>query len=85
MGIRSTATTSSLPKPVLDRIRRYAKEGWEPRSVFGHDGCRLLAVSAGENPIVVLRAASRDGFSELRSAAMVEWMRAAKARLPRHC
>jgi hypothetical protein len=69
---------SGLPKPVLDRIHRYAKEGWAPRTRYGHDGCLLLASSMGRVPVVILRS-TRKEFSEIRSAALVEWMRFAPA------
>jgi len=67
----------SLTRPVLDRIRRYAKEGWEPHARYGHDSCLLVAVANGQIPVVILRSARKE-FSELRSAAMVEWLRARK-------
>jgi hypothetical protein len=69
----------ALTKPVLDRIRRYAKEGWQPHARYGRDGCLLVAVAMGQIPVVILRSA-RNEFSEIRSAAMVEWMRAGRAR-----
>ncbi len=68
---------SSLPKPVIDRIRRYAREGREPRSRYGHDGCLLMAFANGQAPVVILRSTRRE-FAEIRSAALVEWMRAAR-------
>jgi hypothetical protein len=68
---------SNLPKPVLDRIRRYAREGREPRARYGPDGCLLIAFANGQAPVVILRSTRRE-FSEIRSAALVEWMRAAR-------
>ena len=68
---------SSLPKPVLDRIRRYAQEGREPRARYGHDECLLMAFANGQTPVVILRSTRRE-FAEIRSAALVEWMRAAR-------
>lgn len=68
-----------LSKPVLDRIRRYATEGWEPHARYGQDGCTLVAVAMGRIPVVILRSA-REQFTELRSAAMVEWLRAGKSK-----
>lgn len=70
---------TSLPKPVVDRISRYAKEGRELRAVFGPDGCRLLAVAGGSVPVVVLRAETPEQFARLRTAALLEWKRATGA------
>ncbi len=70
---------TNLPKPVVDRISRYAKEGRELRAVFGPDGCRLLAVAGGCIPVVVLRADTPDQFAQLRTAALLEWRRATGA------
>jgi hypothetical protein len=64
----------TLSKPVLDRIRRYAKQGRELHARYGQDCCLLLAVATGQTPVVILRSA-RDQFTELRRAALVEWMR----------
>lgn len=69
---------SSLPKPVIDRIRRYALEGREPRARYGHDGCMLMAFAMGQAPVVILRSTRRE-FAEIRSAALIEWMRAARS------
>ena len=66
-----------LPKPVIDRIRRYAKEGRQPLARYGHDGCLLLALANNQLPVVVLRS-TRKEFTEIRSAALVEWTRAAR-------
>jgi hypothetical protein len=68
-----------LSKPVLDRIRRYAKEGWEPHARYGRDCCLLVAVATGQIPVVILRSA-RNEFTEIRSAAMIEWMRAGRVK-----
>ena len=73
----ATLATNWLPKAVLDRIHRYAGLGWEPRIRYGREACFLLAVAIGRLPIVVLRA-TREEFSELRSAALVEWKRSAR-------
>ena len=70
-------TASSLPKPVIDRIRRYAREGREPRARYGTDACVLMAFANGQNPVVILRSSRRE-FAEIRSAALIEWMRAAR-------
>jgi len=70
---------TSLPKPVVDRISRYAKEGRQLRAVFGPEGCRLLAVAGGRIPVVVLRADTLDQFARLRTAALLEWRRATGA------
>jgi hypothetical protein len=74
-------TMDALSKPVLDRIRRYAGDGWEPHARYGQDCCLLVAVAMGRIPVVILRSA-RDQFTELRSAAMIEWMRAGRAKQP---
>jgi hypothetical protein len=71
----------ALSKPVLDRIRRYATDGWEPHARYGQDCCLLVAVTMGRIPVVILRSA-RDQFTELRSAAMIEWMRAGRTKAP---
>ena len=68
---------SQLPRPVLDRIRRYAQEGREPRARYGSDSCMLLAVAMGQPSVVILRTTRRE-FTEIRSAALVEWMRVAR-------
>jgi RNA:NAD 2'-phosphotransferase (TPT1/KptA family) len=78
-GRNANDMTPSLPKPVLDRIRRYAKEGREPRARYGHDGCALLAFANGQLPVVILRSSRKD-FTETRSAALVEWTRAARSK-----
>ena len=70
---------NALPKPVLDRIRRYAQEGREPRARYGHDACVLMAFAIGQAPVVILRSTRRE-FAEIRSAALVEWMRAARTK-----
>jgi hypothetical protein len=68
-----------LPRPVLDRIRRYAQEGREPRARYGQDSCMLEAVAMGQPNVVILRTTRRE-FTEIRSAALVEWMRAARTK-----
>ena len=65
----------SLPRPVVDRISRYAAEGRQLRTVFGSQGYRLLAVTLGRVPAVVLRADNADQFAEMRSAVVEEWLR----------
>jgi hypothetical protein len=74
---RSIIMMDALSKPVLDRIRRYAKQGRELHARYGQDCCLLVAVAAGQTPVVILRSA-RDQFTELRKAAIVEWMRAGR-------
>jgi hypothetical protein len=71
-----TAITT-LPKPVLDRIHRYAAEKRAPLASYRDDCCLLLAVANWAPPAVVLRS-SRDKFSEMHSAALSEWTRAAR-------
>jgi hypothetical protein len=75
-AVRGAKTPSNpLPKAVLDRIHRYAKEGREPLARYEPDGCQLLAIASGQLPIVVLRS-TREDFTQIRSAALVEWLRA---------
>jgi hypothetical protein len=77
-GVRGAKTPSNrLPKAVLDRIHRYAKEGREPLARYEPDGCLLLAIASGQLPVVVLRS-TREDFTEIRSAALVEWLRVAQ-------
>ena len=66
-----------LPKPVLDRIHRYAAEGRVLQVSYEEDCCRLLAVMNWQLPAVILRS-PKDQFPEMRSAAQTEWTRARK-------
>ena len=68
---------SALPKPVLDRIHRYAAEGRALQVSYEEDCCRLLAVTNWQLPAVILRS-PKDRFPEMRSAAETEWTRARK-------
>src|SRR5579864_6973651 len=70
-----SSMTAQLSKPVLDRIRRYAKEGRQLRAQYGPGDCVLLASKAGQHPVVILRA-TRVQFTEMRGAALVAWIRA---------
>jgi hypothetical protein len=72
-----TQNAVSLPKPVLDRIHRYAAEGRVLQESHGDDRCSLLAVANWQFPAVILRS-PRHKFPELRSAAQTEWTRAAR-------
>ncbi len=72
-----------LSKPVLDRIHRYAKEGREPLARYGHENCVLLALAHGQLPVVILRS-PRNEFTEVRSEALVEWVRAARQKPALH-
>jgi len=74
---RRAETTRALPKPVLDRIHRYAAEGRVLQTSYGEDCCLLLAVASWQLPAVILRS-STDKFAEMRSAAQIEWTRAAR-------
>lgn len=67
--------TEHLARPVLDRIRRYAKEGRELRVRYGPGDCLLLALKDGQHPVVILRA-TRGQFTEMRGAAVLHWVRA---------
>ena len=75
----ANANLKLLPKAVLDRIHRYAKEGREPLARYEPDGCLLLAIATGQLPVVVLRS-TREDFTKIRSAALIEWLRAAEFR-----
>ena len=72
-----------LSQPVLDRIHRYAKNGWKPRARYGQNCCLLLAVAMGQMPVVILRS-PREEFTEIRSAAVIEWMRTGADQLASH-
>jgi hypothetical protein len=67
-----------LPKPVMDRISRYAGEGRQLRAVFGPEGCRLVAVAAGCVPAVVVQAHTQEEFAQLRTTVLLEWKRASR-------
>lgn len=68
---------NALPKPVLDRIHRYAAEGRVLQASYGDDCCRLLAVANWQLPAVILRS-SKEQFAAMHSAAQTEWTRAAR-------
>ena len=70
---------ATLPKPILDRIHRYAEEGRALQASFEPDCCRLLAVANWQPPIVLLRSAPGK-FAEMRGAAQTEWTREARRR-----
>lgn len=78
-GVPAAKANLKLPKAVLDRIRRYAMEGREPLARYEPDGCLLLAIMTGQLPVVVLRS-TREDFTEVRSAALIAWLRAAQLR-----
>jgi len=65
-----------LPRAVIDRIHRYAAAGSRLRAVYGPGEYRLLAETLWQVPIVILRASDREGFAQMRSQAVVEWIRA---------
>ena len=64
----------TLPRPVVDRIHRYAEEGRVPLVRYERDQCLLLAVSNWQLPAVLLRS-SREKFTGMRTAALMEWAR----------
>jgi hypothetical protein len=66
-----------LPKRIVDRIHRYAREGRALRVRYGSSGGLVLALKPGSAPIVVFRATG-DRFLEMRTAALIEWLRAEK-------
>ena len=67
-----------LPKTVLQRIHRYAGEGRQLKAVYHAGESRLLAVTLGEMPMLVLRASNPEQFAEMRSEAFMEWKRTLK-------
>lgn len=67
-----------LPKTVLQRIHRYAREGRQLKAVYHPGESRLLAVTLGEMPMLVLRASNAEQFAEMRSEAFMEWRRTLK-------
>ena len=56
-----------------------ARDIREPLARYEPDGCLLLAIATGQLPVVVLRS-TREDFTEIRSAALVEWLRATELR-----
>ncbi len=70
------AETTKLPKAVIDRIHRYAREGRVPQASYDYDCCRLLAVANWQLPVALLRS-PQDKFTEMCSAALTEWKRVA--------
>ncbi len=77
MPLNAPKEAVRLPKPVLDRINRYAEEGRVLQTSYEQDYCRLLAVANWQLPAVILRS-SKDKFSEMRNAVQTEWTRAAR-------
>jgi hypothetical protein len=67
-----------LPKAILDRIHRYAAAGGRLCTAFGPGDYRLLAVELGQVPIVIFRTSERDRFAQMRSEAVVEWVRTSR-------
>ena len=70
---------TKLPKPVVDRIRRYATEGRAPLTRSAQGGYQLVATAMGQLPVVILSGTGHE-FTAIRSAALIEWKRAAKRR-----
>jgi hypothetical protein len=77
MSSTASKAITTLPKPVLDRINRYAEEGRVLEASYERDYCRLLAVANWQRPAVILRSSVLE-FTEMRSAAQTEWKRAAR-------
>ncbi|MCW5978831.1 MAG: hypothetical protein KIT09_12175 [Bryobacteraceae bacterium] len=69
----------SLPKPVIDRVARFAREGRQLRAVFGPEDYRLVATAVGQLPVVVVRAHDPERFAGLRSAVVLEWSRVTRS------
>jgi hypothetical protein len=77
MSSKAPTAVTRLPKPVVDRIRRYAEEGRVLHASYEHNCCRLLAMADWQLPVVLLLS-TRGKFTELHSAALTEWTRAAR-------
>jgi hypothetical protein len=77
MPSQAPKAVTTLPKPVLDRINRYAEEGRVLEASYERDYCRLLAVANWQRPAVILRSSALE-FSEMRNAAQTEWTRATR-------
>jgi hypothetical protein len=77
MPSNAPTAVTTLPKPVLDRINRYAEEGRVLVASYERDYCRLLAVGNWQRPAVILRSSAVE-FSQMRSAAQTEWTRATR-------
>jgi hypothetical protein len=77
MSSNAPKAVKILPKPVLDRINRYAEEGRVLQASYERDHCRLLAVANWQRPAVILRSSVLQ-FTEMHSAAQTEWMRVAR-------
>jgi hypothetical protein len=77
MSSNAPTVVTILPKPILDRIHRYAKEGRALHASYEHDYCRLLAMADWQLPVVLLLS-TPGKFKELRSAALTEWTRATR-------
>ena len=77
MSSNAPKAVTTLPKPVLDRINRYAEEGRVLVASYERDYCRLLAVGNWQRPAVILRSSVLQ-FTEMHSAAQTEWMRVAR-------
>jgi hypothetical protein len=77
MSSKAPTAVTRLPKPVVDRIQRYAGEGRALHASYEHGCCRLLAMADWQLPVVLLQS-TPSNFTELRSAALAEWTRAAR-------
>ena len=68
---------TGLPKWIVDRIHRYARDGRALRTRYRNASGLLVALKAGSTPLVVFRETG-ERFFEMRSRALVEWFRAEK-------
>jgi len=66
-----------LPRRIVDRIHRYARDGRALRVRYGKSGGLMVALKAGCAPLVIFRE-SGERFIEMRSSALLEWFRAKK-------
>ena len=78
ISIEQQGSGKNLPKPVIDRIGRFAREGRQLRSMVGPEGYSLLATAMYRQPVVLARANNAEEFAGIRSAVVSEWSRIRK-------
>src|ERR1700719_3964636 len=77
MSSKAPTAVTRLPKPVVDRIHRYAEEGRVLHASYEHNCCRLLAMADWQLPVVLLLS-TPGKFKQLSRAALTEWTRTAR-------
>lgn len=75
ISIEQRTCEMSLPKPVIDRIGRFAREGRQLRATIGPEGYSLLATAMWQPPVVLARATNAEQFAGIKSAVLLEWSR----------